>query len=105
LGQGVAPFFCGLLALLTRALRSALGLYEINDLHRRGSRDMRALPEAPSFELEQARFSEIDKPFLSAREGSIPQMDGEMSNRTHSDLSVKEWLRMECKASGHYAAA
>jgi len=66
---------------------------------------MRALPEAPSFELENARFWEIDKPFLSAREGSISQMDGKMSNRTHSDLSFKEWLRMERKASGDYATA
>jgi hypothetical protein len=66
---------------------------------------MRALPEAPSFELENVRFREIDKPFLSAREGSISQMDGKMSNRTDSDLAVKEWLRMERKASGHYATA
>jgi len=66
---------------------------------------MRALPEAPAFELENARFWEIDKPFLSARQGSISQMDGKMSNRTDSDLSVKEWLRMECKASGHDATA
>jgi hypothetical protein len=66
---------------------------------------MRALPEAPAFELENARFRQIDKSFLSAREGSISQMDGKMSNRTDSDLSVKEWLRMECKASGHYATA
>jgi len=66
---------------------------------------MRALPETPSFELENARLCEIDKPFLSAREGSVPQMDGKMSNRTDSDLSVKEWLRMERKASGDYATA
>ncbi len=66
---------------------------------------MRALPEAPSFELENARFWEIDKPFLSAREGAISQMDGKMSNSTDSDLSVKEWLRMERKASGDYATA
>jgi hypothetical protein len=66
---------------------------------------MRALPEAPAFELENARFWEIDKPFLSARQGSISQMDGKMSNRTDSDLSVKEWLRMERKASGDYATA
>ena len=66
---------------------------------------MRALPEAPSFELKNVRFWEIDKPFLSAREGSIPQMDGKMSNRTDSELSFKEWLRMERKASGHYATA
>jgi hypothetical protein len=66
---------------------------------------MRALPEAPSSELENVRFWEIDKPFLSAREGSISQMDGKMSNRTDSDLSVEKWLRMERKASGHYATA
>jgi hypothetical protein len=66
---------------------------------------MRALLEAPSFELENARFWEIDKPFLSAREGCISQMDGKMSNRTHSDLSFKEWLWMERKAAGHYATA
>jgi hypothetical protein len=66
---------------------------------------MRALPEAPSFELENVRFWEIDKPFLSAREGSISQMDGKMSNRTDANLSVKEWLRMEREAAGHYATA
>lgn len=66
---------------------------------------MRALPEAPSFELENARFWEIDKPFLSAREGSVSQMDGKMSNSTDADFSVKEWLRMERKASGDYATA
>ena len=66
---------------------------------------MRALPEAPSFELEKVRFWEIDKPFLSAREGAISQMDAKMSNRTDSDLAVKEWLRMERKAAGHYATA
>ena len=66
---------------------------------------MRALPEAAAFELENARFWEIDKPFLSAREGSISQMDGKMSNRTDSDFSVKEWLRMERKAAGDYATA
>jgi hypothetical protein len=82
-----------------------LGLYEINDLHRRGSGNMRAVPEAPAFELENARFWEIDKPFLSAREGSVPQMDGKMSNSTDSDLSFKEWLRMEREASGDYATA
>ena len=66
---------------------------------------MRALLEAASFELENLRFCAIDKPFLSAREGSISQMDGKMSNRSHSDLSFKEWLRMERKASGHHATA
>lgn len=66
---------------------------------------MRALPEAPSFELENVRFWEIDKPFLSARQGCISQMDGKMSHGTDSDLSVKEWLRMERKASGDYATA
>jgi hypothetical protein len=66
---------------------------------------MRTLPEAPSFELENVRFREIDKPFLSAREAALSQMGGKMSNRTHSDLSFEEWLWMERKASGHYATA